>query len=332
LNVTESQPLVALRARFSFPDDQAKTLARLAAIEPAPGEFSLPNADRAHALLGLLGVSPDAIDEAVDALPSREKDPEAWWVLERMYHEFLRLDGRAGPLWWPYPEPADDALARFLQLYVFLAAVPHARRLHAERGIPDDVSIATLQDVALSVEWFRRRNGRPGFNSAFWMAQHFQCGIFLLGRLQFNFSHVVFDPGPNAVFKKDDPCLGVHIPALGPFTPAACDESFARAREFFPKHFGDRAPLRVATCASWLLDEQLAQYLSPDSNIIRFQRRFMPVADWEEPGNDDVIRFVFGYIPPSLDDLPQTTTLERAAVAHIRSGRAWKIRNGWVEL
>ena len=323
--------LERVRNRLTFADDQLDSLARVAAIDPVPGEFVLPSPDEARDLLQSLGVAADAVDEAVGAMPSPYVDPEVWWLLERLYRELITRDDRGGPLWWPYPVPGDDPLSRYFQLYVFLAALPHARRVHIDRGVPDDVSWATLADVALSVEWFRRRNGKPGFNSAFWMCQHFRGGIFLLGRLQFNFTTVVFDPGPGMRFAKGDSCLGVHIPALGPLTPTACDESFERARAFFPEHFPERTD-RVATCGSWLLDPQLAEYLPAESNIIRFQRRFKPAPDWAEPGNDDVIRFVFGYIPESLDDLPQTTTLERAAVAHIKSGRQWKVCNGWVDL
>ena len=309
--------------------EQADSLARVSQIEPIHGEFFLPDAAEARQRLQSLGIAPDAIDEAVEGLPSQEKNPEAWALLERLYRELLTR--KDGPLWWPWPEAADDPLSRYFQLYVFLAALPSARELHTARGVSDQISWSTLQDVALSVEWYRRRNGRPGFNSAFWMAQHFRGGIFLLGRLQFNFWHVVFDPPAGVGFGKDDPCLGVHIPALGPLTPEACDASFAQARTFFPEHFPERED-KVATCGSWLLDPQLAEYLPEDSNIIRFQRRFTPAPDWFEPGDDDVIRFVFGYVPDSIDDLPQTTTLERAAVAHIKSGRHWQVRNGWVEL
>ena len=320
-----------VRKRFTFPDEQEPSLERLKGVTPVPGEFVLPDADDARELLGRLRVAPDAIDDVIEGMPSPDTTPEAWWVTERLYHEYLLLDGRGGPLWWPYPEPADDATARFLQLYVFLAALPHALRLHADRGVPEDISWATLQDVWLSIEWYRKRNGRPGFNSAFWMSQHFQGAIFLLGRLQFNFWHVVFDPPPGSGFAKDDPCLGVHIPALGPLTPEAAADSFAQAREFFPKHFPERKD-KVATCGSWLLDPQLADYLPEDSNIVRFQRMFTPAPDWSEPGDNDVIRFVFGYLPDSIDDLPQRTTMERAAVAHLRAGKHWFIRNGWVEL
>ena len=322
LDVERGRPL-------TFPDDQADSLARVRRIEPVPGAFTLPSPDESRRLLSLLGVAPDAIDEAVEAMPSPERDEEAWALLERLYHELLSLD-IARPLWWPHPEPGDDPLSRYFQLYVFLGALPEARRLHAVRGIDEQITWDTLRDVAISVEWFRRRHGRPGFNSAFWMAQHFRCGLFQLGRLQFNFEDVDFDPGPDAPFAKGDPCLGVHIPALGPLTPEACDASVAQARAFFPKHFPERS-FRVATCGSWLLDPQLGEYLPGDSNVIRFQRRFNLV-ELVHPGDDDVIRFVFGYVPESLDELPQTTTMERAAVAHIKSGRSWKVCNGWFEL
>lgn len=320
---------MTVELQLKFPDDQRESIDRVAAIEPIPGEFSLPGPDEARERLSFLGIAPDAVDEAVGAIPSRERNPEEWFLLERLYRELMTRE--AGPLWWPYPEPSEAPLSRYFQLYVFMAALPEARRLHAQRGIDDEVSVATLRDVALSVEWFRRRNGRPGFNSAFWMAQHFRGGLFLLGRLQFAIQHADFDPGPNAPFAKGDPCLDVHIPALGPLTPRACDESVGRARAFFPKHFPDKGPFRIATCGSWLLDPQLSEYLPEESNVIRFRRRFT-IADSASPGNDDVIRFVFGYVPESLDELPQSTTLERAAVSHIKSGREWKVRNGWFEL
>jgi hypothetical protein len=314
---------------LTFAPDQGDSLARVSRIEPIPGEFELPPVDEVRSRLQWLGVAADAIDEAVEGLPSRERNPDAWALLERLYRELLTRED--GPLWWPWPESGDDPLSRFFQLYVFIAALPSARELHRSRGIGEEISLATLRDVALSVEWYRRRHGRPGFNSAFWMAQHFRGGLFLLGRLQFNFWHVVFAPPSGAGFRKDDPCLGVHIPALGPLTPEACAASFARAREFFPAHFPDRRD-KVATCSSWLLDPQLAEYLREDTNIIRFQRMFTPAPDRGEPGDDDVVRFVFGYVPDSIDELPQTTTLERAAVAHIKSGRHWAVRSGWVDL
>jgi hypothetical protein len=127
-----------------------------------------------------------------------------------------------------------------------------------------------------------------------------------------------------------EPALGVHIPEGGPLDPAACDESLAAARTFFPDHLPDRAS-RVATCTSWLLDDQLAGLLPPASNIVRFQRRFRLV-----PGaldNDgEILRFVFGSATVSVADLRPATELERVVVAHLRGGGHWRLRTGWLRL
>src|SRR5439155_1415026 len=84
-------------------------------------------------------------------------------------------------------------------------------------------------------------------------------------------------------------------------------------RPFFARHFPE-TPTRLGICTSWLLDPQLAEYLAPDSNVVRFGRRFTLVGDGYD-GNAVVLRFVFHRITPQIDDLPQRTTLERAIVA-----------------
>jgi hypothetical protein len=88
---------------------------------------------------------------------------------------------------------------------------------------------------------------------------------------------------------------------------------------------------RIATCTSWLLDEQLADYLPAESNIMEFQRRFEVVPGaWEH--DEGVLSFVFHRKEPDLDALPQETTLQRAVVAHLRSGEHWRARTGWMQL
>jgi hypothetical protein len=113
-------------------------------------------------------------------------------------------------------------------------------------------------------------------------------------------------------------------------SPTACDESFAQASEFFPRHFPGE-DYRTAVCYSWLLDEQLAEYLPAESNIIRFQRRFRPAYTPRE--DDSVIKqFVFGDRAANVDECPRRTALERAVVDHIKAGRHWHNGSGWLEL
>jgi hypothetical protein len=33
-----------------------------------------------------------------------------------------------------------------------------------------------------------------------------------------------------------------------------------------------------------------------------------------------------------LDELPQDTTLQRAVVTHLRNGKRWQVRSGWIDL
>jgi hypothetical protein len=307
-------------------DEISPPLAALVDLDPQADAFALPSQAQAHATLARLDVPPHSIDEIVGAMPAPHTHPEAWWLLERLHHALVDPKSELMPP-WPAPWPDEDPFTRYFHLYVFLAAVDNVLRIHAIHGVPTAVTWDTLADLGLQVAHHQARNGRPGFDGAFWMWHHFRGDIFRLGRLQYELLPM---PRSGPSFKKGDPALSVHIPALGPLTPEACDASFDRARTFFGTHFPD-AQRKVAICRSWLMDDQLADYLPATSNIVRFQRRF-ELLPGHAPGNGDVQLFVFGRIPSSIDELPQETTLERAVVAHIRSGREWRLRDGWLPL
>lgn len=123
----------------------------------------------------------------------------------------------------------------------------------------------------------------------------------------------------------------MHVPAYyGPLSPAACDESFEAAARFFACHFPEES-YPIAMCQSWLLDDQLAEYLPADSNIIRFQRRF-PLAHRPGIPDESILRFVFGTTTSRWAELPRRTTLERAVLDHLRAGHHWYGRTGWFPL
>lgn len=311
-----------IRSALRIPDWCAGLLDELAAIE-RPRAFDLPRDDAARDLLARLDVPYEFIGEIVETMPTPES-AEAWWLLERLHHRLLGKQLHRTP----WPAPSDDPLVRWFRLYPVLGAIPEALRRHAQRGVPERVSWDTLSDIGTGIRWHVRRHGHGGFaREAAWISQHVRGGFYRLGRLQFNFSKLAFDAGPCS---EGEDVLGVHIPAIGPLDPTSCDESFREAPAFFARHFPERAD-RVATCGSWLLDEQLAEYLPATSNIIKFQRRF-DLAPTSHPGDDDVQSFVFGRVPATLDEVPQRTTLERTVVAHLRSGRHWAVRDGWIEL
>jgi hypothetical protein len=291
-------------------------------------EFRLPDRTYLSTIFERLAIDESDRDEIRAAWPSPESDPATWLSLERAYRTLVTDMGGFAPL--ELPGPADSSpLGRYFFAFVYLAALADVRRFHARRGISDDVSWATLSDLGRNLKRDRLLLGDGGLRTSGWLTLHFRGSIYQLGRLQFNRMNVRAAYVAGA-FREGEPALGVHIPESGPLTPEACDESIAQARSFFARHFPE-TPTRVAICTSWLLDPQLAEYLAPDSNIVHFGRRFTLVGDGYD-GDADVLRFVFHRIRPNIDELPQRTTLERAIVAHLRAGKHWRNRTGWLAL
>jgi hypothetical protein len=291
--------------------------------------FRLPDPTYLPAIFERLAIADEDQREILAAWPSREKDPATWSSLEGAYETLVRDIGGFAPLDLPGPAVESTPLGRYFFVYVYLAALADVRRFHARRRIPDDISWATLSDLGRNLKRDRLLLGDGGLRTSGWLTLHFRGAIYELGRLQFN-RIVVHAAHVADAFQEGDPALGIHIPESGPLTPEACEDSFARAQPFFARHFPE-TPTRLGICTSWLLDPQLAEYLEPESNIMRFQRRFDLVGEGFD-GDADVLRFVLHRIAPDIDDLPQRTTLERAIVAHLGAGKHWRSRTGWVTL
>ncbi|MEU1160962.1 acyltransferase domain-containing protein [Streptomyces sp. NPDC005921] len=232
---------------------------------------------------------------------------------------------------------APAALGDYFLVYVFLAAVPDTRARHRALGIPDDISRHTLADLGRGMALHRRRYGGGGLGTrqAHWLTRHFGGRLYQLGRLQYErtglgerTARAVTAAGTGVT--AGEPCLDLHIPDfLGPLTPAACDHSLARARDFFTQYFPEESPA-VATCHSWLLDPQLRRLLPAHSNIVRFQERFRPGWEDPEPADTTPVGFVFGDPDLPVADLPRRTSLERTVGDHLRAGGHWYVGHGWV--
>ena len=291
--------------------------------------FRLPDRTYLPAIFGRLAIGEQDQDEILDAWPSPERDPEIWGSLERAYETLVDDLGGFEVLQLPGPPDESTRMDRYFFVYVFLAALADARRFHANRGIPDDVSWVTLADLGRNLVRDRLLLGDGGLRTSGWLTLHFRGAIYELGRLQFNRMKVRGAHVDDA-FRDGTPALGIHIPESGPLSPESCADSLAQAQPFFARHFPE-TPTRPGICTSWLLDPQLAEYLPPESNIMRFQGLFTLVGDGYD-GDADILRFVFHRIAPNIDELPQRTTLERAIVIHLRSRKHWRSRTGWLEL
>lgn len=302
-------------------------------VPTASPSLALPDNDTVCSHLSALAVEADAWPEILATRPDPTANPDLWWALERIYHDLAgNLGNGAGFAGWPNLPVDGTAPVRHLYIWAFLAAVPVVRQYHAEHGIPDEISRASLSTVGQAVTASRAMFGASGLLFALWVQPLAFRGVhYRIGRL-------AYDLGGTRGPQPDGVDVAVHIASGQPLEPHACDRSFEQALAFFRRHFPER-PVRRFTCHSWLLDDQLADYLSESSNIVRFQRRFqlLPFDEGRDERADNVIlEYVFERlhtdprIPDEmLDDLPQTTSLQRAFVTHLRAGRHWRSRTGW---
>lgn len=312
-------------------------LEHLDAVGEPDFEVDLPSIDDLPRLLLDLAVPHEDIDDLVAMRRLLVKSDDLWWLLRRCVHVLVNKMGTIGEVpSFPLLPAEIGPLQRYFYIYVFVATLPHIRTYHRNHEIPPDVSRLTLADLGRNMAVHRMRHGTGGLDVPFWITLHFTGAIYELGRLQFERARLGNRTGlgvraAGLPYGPGDPALGVHVPEFyGSITPTACDRSFGRAVEFFPRHFPAES-YGVATCHSWLLDDQLEQYLAQDTNIIQFQRRFRPAYQPSDT-NRDIITFVFGKTDPDLTSLPRTTTLQRSILDHIAAGRYWHGGAGFVDL
>lgn len=231
-------------------------------------------------------------------------------------------------------DPDAAAVDRYFFVFALLATVDDTVAYHRSLEIPDEQSSAILADLGRHLRVFRRTFDIGGLHVQWWFRGHFAGLLYDFGRLQFNRGR--FDVDPDEARAADSPieagdfCLHCHIPEAGPLIPAEVAKSFARAQEFFARFYPDE-PYTTAMCGSWLLDDQLADYLPADSNMVRFLRLWHLIGK-PGPGDGAVLDFVFRMPGAAVGDLPTRTTLERAVVEHLSAGKHWQTRDGWVSL
>jgi hypothetical protein len=287
--------------------------------EGLPGGSDLPQE------LARLGFDPIDQVDAAQLVGTVSSDPDRQRLVgllaDRLRDGLGRFPGEPGPdLWSGYDSAADPYGPGAVPLLALLATVGDLERFHRDHEIPAAISAATLTELGQQIRVHRQTFGRFGLHTYGWMRQVWSGSLYWLGRLQFNLERL-----------DDGWVCSTHIPQTGPLTPAAVDDAFGRAAEFFPRYFPER-PVTDFWCASWLLDPVLADALSPGSNIARFQHRWDLYGD-PMPGDEDAVFFTFsrrGSV--DLAALPRRTSLERAVGDRLRAGGHWSVWRGRIPI
>ena len=320
---------------LDLPDTAIQRLSSLRRLPEAP-DPRLPTDVEARTMLDEFGVDVEDRVDILAARPDPAAHPALWAILTSVYHDVLAhmgvpvsIDGFPG---YPALPASTGAVGRHLPVWTFLTLARAIRHYHAGRDIPKSISTRSLGEaLAVALRAHRSVMGLSGlglWGFGWTLPLRFRGVDYQLGRLGFHLGEMSLSDGACGYV------LGVHILGNGRLDPNACHESMAQARAFFAEHFPDR-PISLMSCESWLMDPQLADYLSPTSNIVRFQRLFHilplpPDRDVATRCDEEMLGYVFNVssnIP--LNDLPQDTSLQRAFLAHIREGKHWHARVGW---
>lgn len=159
---------------------------------------------------------------------------------------------------------------------------------YAQKGIPEDILVATLKDIVIwTTEWTNIK-GELHLGELTWLSGHVSARLFRLGRLQFCMGEAEHDIEKYGIEKCDN-VLEIHIPEGEKLTTSACENSISRAKEFFSKYFPN-FEYKVFTCHSWLLDDTLKEYLPEESGIVRFGNMFDKVSEDESTA---LLRYLF---------------------------------------
>jgi len=141
--------------------------------------------------------------------------------------------------------------------------------------ISEQIYYDTMSDIDIWAEDYKKTNGHYGIKEIKWIEKSLEMKIFKLGRLQFEVlegesaQQIIRKSGLDGEFL----VLDTHIQSGTSLYEEKCDESYDMAVKFYLER-GYKFSNILFTCDSWLLNPQLKNMLSMESNIIKFQNRY----------------------------------------------------------
>jgi len=225
------------------------------------------------------------------------------------------------------------------RLALALFCLRPAKEQYDALGISDEVFVKTFSDIGIWCERLYKNTGKYGLEQFGWIAKHLSLKLFRLGRLQFEMIDFKFFPITKRKMRKEyaflsgKKALSVHIAEGEPMGDDACSQSFAAAEEFFPKHFPD-FDFKAYYCASWLLYPKNTEWMPKDGNIVKFMSRFINIGGialpfqtferlWQPLVGKGFYHQLYQLVagkPKNLSELPENTSLQRAAKKYLQDG------------
>lgn len=231
-----------------------------------------------------------------------------------------------------HPQTAEQAYDRLAQrfaqsdpdgmkmLTVYLAAACLTRSRYAQLGFSDALFLCSFGCIRRFIDETHRAVGRYAFDRAFWAWRQLSCLLFRLGALEFEYRLVKESEAPIPGAPAGTPILSVHIPSDAVLSQEALQDSYTQAAHFFARQgaciCAHGSPQRMM-CGSWLLSPELQSMLDEASGIRRFAKDYTIYA--VDPDNESFYEWLFEKKKDPAE-MPQKTSLQRKAAAHLAKG------------
>ena len=266
-----------------------------------------------------IGLAQQGID-SFNSIHSRCSDPA---VVKRLEQNFAAYDQGLDAF-----SPDLEAFAQelgvdvaVLNLYVYIRLSERTLEEFRKRGYPEEVFYDTMKDITIDSRFYYEKCGIYGISPKphrWWITYHLACQMFRFGRLQFNFKPAPFDfELDGRLIKEGEVGLNAHISRYEPLLEEACEDSYARAKEFAKQYLGIEDPFFF--CNSWLIHPWMTEDLPETSRIVQFQKKYKVLTI--EQDENAVIGQVFEQKCDDPKEYPEDNSLRRAVKKRLIEGK-----------
>ncbi len=209
-----------------------------------------------------------------------------------------------------------------------------AYKQYKKLGISDEVFYDTFSDISVWVNTAKREENTDGLLEVWWIRHILYLNMFKLGRMQYQFyktDYILSGLSPlqalKAPIKNKSRVLNIHIPEGARLDYSECEKSVLLARNFFSEYFPEY-DYKGFVCDSWLLDPRNTEFMSNESNIMKFSNLFCTVLK-PHKNNKEIIRRLWGKQNEKTDFslLSENTDLQKRTKKYLLSGG--KTGNGY---
>lgn len=189
-----------------------------------------------------------------------------------------------------------------------------------KRGVPKEIVSRTLNAICSCLLRNVQYKGRVGTSGFFnWLPYYPQGRLYKVN--DFEYENAKHD-GKSAV--------GVHIPAKTKLNVLDNLKSFKEGLDFFDKYYPE-LEMTGMVCESWMLSTEIEEVMGGKTNVTRFGDMFdrYDIGDTKGLG---VCRFVFGCGTPypPVEELPESTTMQRKMKEYMLSGKRVYAKGGFI--